>query len=88
MDKAYKVSKKKDDKWLTYGNIKLNQYGKYSLGMKNTPELKSLVNSSAEWLNFSLFEDDGAKKVAMQDGNTYEAAKSGGYDDSNSDIPF
>lgn len=53
----YKVSAKRNGKWWTFGNIKINQYGNPQLSFKNTPELKELVNSDAQWLNFSMFED-------------------------------
>lgn len=86
--------KDKEGKWKTFGNVKKNQYGNYSLGLKNTPELKALVNSSAEWINFSLFIEKEKPEYAPavnQQGQTYEQAKSNGYqtqDEMNDEIPF
>lgn len=74
----YKVSKKRGEKFWQFGTIKKNQWGNLQLSMKNTKELKELVNSGEEWLNFSLFENDGASKAPKP---------SKPYDD-NSDIPF
>lgn len=54
----YKVSKKINDKWQTVGNIGPNKWGNLQLSIKNTPEFKAMVNSDAQWLNFSLFEDE------------------------------
>lgn len=60
----YKVSKKRGEKFWQYGSIKKNQWGNLQLSMKVTKELKELVNSGEEWLNFSLFSDDGGKNKA------------------------
>ena len=60
----YNVSVKIDGKWRTLGKVAINKFGHPALSFKNSQELKALVNSSAEWLNFSLFEnkDDGKAK--------------------------
>ena len=63
MDNEYKVSKKTGaGKWWSYGSIKKNQWGNYTLGMKMTPELRQLLNETqdGQWLNFSLFESKEA----------------------------
>jgi hypothetical protein len=87
----YKISSKRNEKWWSWGNIKKGEKG-FRGGIKKTPEFMAWVNETPDggFLNFLLFEDkpNPNKKDAMQDGNTYEAAKSGGYDDSNSEIPF
>lgn len=58
--RTYKVSAKRaNGKFWGFGNLKKNQYGNWSIGMKVTPELKELINSNdGKWVNFSLFEDD------------------------------
>lgn len=58
----YKVSKKINDKWATFGSVKTNQWGNLSLGLHCTDELKKLVADVEKggWINFALF--DSAKK--------------------------
>jgi hypothetical protein len=48
----------------SHGNVKKNQYGNYSLGLKVTAELRKVVEETADggWINFSLFPDDGERK--------------------------
>ena len=58
MEKSYNVSKKRGEKWWSYGRIAINKFGNLQLSMKITPELQELVNGEG-YLNFSLFEDDG-----------------------------
>lgn len=58
----YKISAKRGEKWWKFGSIKKNQWGNLQLSMKNTKELKELVNNGGEWLNFSLFENNGDKE--------------------------
>ena len=59
----YKVSKKIDEKWLTFGNIKENQCGKLGLGLRCTALLKKMISDTPEgdWINFPLFEDKDNK---------------------------
>lgn len=63
-DKKYKISKKVNDKWFTFGNFGPNQWGNQSLGIRVTPELRELLENADDgsWINFSAFEDDGQKK--------------------------
>jgi len=58
-DLNYKVSKKIDDKWLSFGNVKRNSYGNMQLGIHVTALFKKIVAETEEgkWLNLSLFED-------------------------------
>lgn len=64
MENNYLVKRKHEGKFLTFGNVKKNQYGNFSLGMKVGPLLKDLVANAkdGEWLNWSLFTDDGEKR--------------------------
>jgi hypothetical protein len=84
MNDAYKICKKdKEGKWKTFGSVKKNQFGNYSLGIKNTQEFKDLVGSSAEWLNFSLFvekEKPDYKPAVNQSGQV--------VDELNDEVPF
>lgn len=76
MTKVYKVSAKRPDtgKFWQYGNMKTNQYGNQVIGMKVTPELLLLLEANkGNWVNFSLFEDDGQRpKPASQPSEVYE----------------
>lgn len=83
MDK--KVSAKRNGKWWTYGSLKVDhKYGNLRLSFKNSAELKELVNSDAEWLNFSLFD--------REEKSEHNEAKANGYQRDNLDddqsIPF
>lgn len=83
MDKNYTVKRKGDDgKYFTHGNVKKNQFGNYSLGLKVTAELKALVQLAelGSWLNFSLFLADDNKPQKKQE-------EPPAYDDGAS-IPF
>ena len=53
-----------DGKYFTFGNVKKNQFGNYSLGLKVTPQLIALLQSAkeGEWVNLNLFLDDGKGK--------------------------
>ena len=55
----FKVSKKINDKWVSVGNIKQNQYGNPALGLHCTPQLKQLIADTPDgkWINFALFEN-------------------------------
>lgn len=55
----FKVSKKIEDKWTTFGNIKPNKWDKLSLGIRCTAQLKKLIADipEGEWINFALFDD-------------------------------
>jgi hypothetical protein len=59
MANEYKVSKKINDKWVTLGNVKTNQWGNLSLGLHCTQQFKEIVASTEDgkWLNLSLFEE-------------------------------
>lgn len=63
MEKDYKISAKRNNKWWNYGKIYKNKFGNMELSIRVTPELKELVNSK-EWLNFSLFEDNNISKTS------------------------
>lgn len=55
----YNVKRKGlDGKFQTYGNVKTNQWGNLSLGMRATEQLKKLVAETPDggWINFSLFD--------------------------------
>ena len=86
--KAYKVSAKRADtgKWWTFGNMKVNQYDNWSMGLKVTDELIALIESKkGGYVNFSFFEDDKAKKQ-----KPHNEAKQDGYQsqDLGDQIPF
>jgi hypothetical protein len=67
MEGSYKISAKRNDKWWTYGNLKKNQWGNYTIGMKVTPELMALLEGKqGQYVNFSLFEDEGKKPATPQ----------------------
>lgn len=61
----YLVKTKINEKWFTLGRVEINKFGKPQLSLRNTPELKELVNNGKDWLNLSLFEktDDNAPKA-------------------------
>lgn len=82
-----KIAKKINGKWLTLGEIKKNQWGNLQLSMRKSPELQTLFDSDEKWLNFSVFEDDGKGKKAVDE----HKAKAGGHQQSielNDEIPF
>lgn len=56
----YKVSKKIDDKWLSFGNVKKNKFDKMQLGLRVTALLKKIMAETPEneWVNFALFDED------------------------------
>lgn len=56
MNNEYNASIKINDKWVNFGKISRNQWGNLQLSMRNSAELKQLINGGKEWLNFSLFE--------------------------------
>ncbi len=64
----YKVSKKVDDKWLSFGNVRNNKFDKLQLGLRATALLKKMIADlpEGEWINFSLFPED---KPAENRGN-------------------
>jgi hypothetical protein len=66
--KTYKVSAKRSTgKWWTFGNLKKNQYGNWSIGIKVTDELKELVAANdGKYLNFSLFEEQEKRDVPAE----------------------
>ena len=89
MEDKYKVSKKNaQGKWWSWGNVSKNQYGNHSLGFKVTPELKAIFNGTAdgEWVNFSLFKDDG--EYAEKPSNAASANNAPVEDISDDEIPF
>ncbi len=65
----YKLSTKVDGKWRTFGNIKTSPKG-YNQASFRIKELKELIvqteKEGKEWVNLSLFEDDGAQKKHTQ----------------------
>jgi hypothetical protein len=79
----YKVSAKKDGKWLNFGRVQTNKYGNLQLSFKNTTDFKKLVNDGGEWLNFSLFEDK-----PKEGKSTPPAAYDESTFDENEEIPF
>lgn len=89
----YKLSTKVNGKWWTFGNIKINQWGNLQASFKNTEQLKKLILEGGEWINFSLFEDNGGS--AHNADNAHNQAKQDGYQpqktesfDIDSEIPF
>lgn len=56
--KKYKVTMKINNAWQTLGNIAKNKYDRWSLGLRVTPELKSVINGTPDgtWVNMSLLE--------------------------------
>lgn len=61
----YKVSKKIDDKWQTFGSVKKNQWDKMGLGLRCTIQFKKMIADipDGDWINFDLFEEkDNYKK--------------------------
>jgi len=74
--KQYKVSAKKDGKWWSFGNLKKNQYGNWSIGLKVNEDLKNLIRSKndGEWLNLSLFEDKPKDKASSPVSNNDDLA--------------
>lgn len=84
MENNYTVKRKGEDgKYFSYGNVKKNQFGNYSLGLKVTPELKALVQLAEikSWLNFSMFDE---KPKEQKPSDPQEPPP---YDDG-SEIPF
>ncbi len=86
----FKVSAKLGQgKWWTFGTIKKNQWGNLQLSMKNTQQLKDFVNNGGEWLNFSLFEEDGQKEQTPHNQEKADAYQPQAALDDDSDlIPF
>jgi hypothetical protein len=61
--KEYRVSAKKaDGKWWSFGNLKVNSYGNWQIGIKKTDELRELFKQSGEWINFSIYPKDDEQK--------------------------
>ncbi len=56
---AYKVSKKIDEKWKSFGSVKPNKWGNMSLGLHCTAEFKKIIADTpdGEWLNLACFEE-------------------------------
>lgn len=81
----FKASAKVNGKWWTFGSVKKNQWGNLQLSMKNTQQLKDFVNNGGEWLNFSLFEEEGKPQTAHNEAkqDAYQAQP-----DLDSEIPF
>jgi thiamine monophosphate synthase len=61
-----KVSIKVNGKWRTFGTIKLNKFGHLQLSIRNSQEFKELVAGGADWLNFSLFDEDEKKERELR----------------------
>jgi hypothetical protein len=59
--KEHKLSAKVNDKWVTFGSVKLNQWGKLQASLKVTPELLSFLDGK-QWVNFAMFERDDKDK--------------------------
>ena len=66
--KSYKVSAKRTTgKWWTFGSLKKNQFGNWSIGLRVTPELKDLIEANdGKYINFALFEDEGKREVPQE----------------------
>lgn len=58
----YKVCIKINGKWVTVGNVKVNQWGNLSLGIMKKPEVLEHLKGDG-WANFALFDakDDKPK---------------------------
>lgn len=59
----YKLSCKRGEKWMTFGNIKPSPKGTLQASIRITPDFLALVEESKAkgWLNFAMFEDTYAK---------------------------
>lgn len=95
MELDYVASKKIGDKPVTLGAYKMGKYGReLAISPAGWEFIANCLKNPNAWANIGIktfpsnnFPDNSAKKDAMQDGNTYEAAKSGYVDDSDF-IPF
>lgn len=67
----YKLSKKVNDKWHIFGNVKENKYGHLQASFKITPEFKRLIEESGEWLNLSVFEDTPKETTKQVNGDDF-----------------
>jgi hypothetical protein len=71
----FKLSKKLNEKWWTYGNVQENKFGKMQASFKKTPELVALINETPDggWINFAAFEDKPREQT------NHDVQKSNGY---------
>lgn len=85
-NKKYAVKAKRGAKFWSFGFLSLNQWNHWSIGIKNTPELRELLANTPEGKHvyFSIFEDNQQREhtKAKQDGYAPAVA------DLNDDIPF
>jgi len=63
---------------------KATKLSQLQASFKNTQQLKDFVNNGGEWLNFSLFEDNGGS--AHNADNAHNQAKQDGYQPSNAPL--
>lgn len=63
MNQDFKVCKKIDDKYQTFGSVKKNKWDRYGLGLRCTAQFKMMIADTPEgdWINFNLFADDKKK---------------------------
>ncbi len=54
---------KQDDKWVTVGEYKKNQWGNYQLSIRKTA-FKEMFRGDGEYINLSVFTDEPKKEEA------------------------
>lgn len=64
-------------KWWTYGRLYKNKYGHLTVSLRATEQLRKALNDTRyEYLNFSVFEDDGDFiKKKKEESNQQEVEK-------------
>lgn len=69
----YELKAKRADnqKWWCMGSLSENQYGNWRIGMRNTKELRDMLDAAGDggWVNLSVFEPREQQHTkAKQDG--------------------
>jgi len=59
----FKVSKKINEKWQSFGNVKKNKFDNLQLGLHCTADLKKIIADTEDggWINFALFDEADKK---------------------------
>lgn len=58
-EKQYTLKAKLNGKFWSFGNLKVNQYGNWQIGMKASEDLQKLIDgANGGWINFSIFEKE------------------------------
>ncbi len=83
----HSVRKKIGEKWQTFGNVAVNQWGNLELGLRITPELRALIESveDGKWINFRLLPDKPREEKPEDDKRQAQKAVLEEFDD---EIPF